>query len=121
MPFHFATHNHYLDVWFELGIPGVSALVFILGYVIVTARRALTAPNAELRPHLIACVFGILSLAIDLMFGNMMNPWPYIWIYVGVCMRAALLTVEPAQQPVADARTAPLATVPPPRFRRQPT
>jgi O-antigen ligase len=122
MPFHFATHNHYLDVWFELGIPGLTALVFVLGYVIVTARRALTAPNTELRPHLVACVFGMLSLAIDLMFGNMLNPWPYIWIYTGILMRAALLTVEPATQSVAaDARMEPLRTVPAPRFRGQPT
>lgn len=122
MPVHYATHNHYLSLWFELGIPGVASLVFILGYVVLVARSAIRSQNSEMRPHLVASVFGILSLAIALMFGNMVNPWPYVWIYIGIVMRAAMIATAPATQAVHDARVAPLATTAAPvRFKRQPT
>lgn len=110
MPFHFVTHNHYLSLWFELGIPGLAAFLFIFGYVLVVARRALSVPGAaEMRPHLIAFIFGMLCLSIVLMFGNMLAPWPYIWIYIGVMMRAAMLTLEPAPQALPRVRAPPLA------------
>jgi O-antigen ligase len=124
MPVHFATHNHYLNTWFELGIPGLGALVFILVYVIILARRALEIADAELRPHLIAFVCGLLCLAIALMFGNMVNPWPYIWIYIGIGARVAMLAQEPRHQPApATGYVSPqLHTAAPAlRFKRQPT
>lgn len=99
MPFRLATHNHYLRLWFELGIPGLALFVFIVAYAINTARRALQAPAAELRPYLLAFVFGMLPLTIAVFFGNLTNPWPYVWTYIGIAMRAAVLTL--AAQPRA--------------------
>ena len=120
MPVHLATHNHYLSVWFELGIPGLAAFLFILVYVIRTARRALEVADSELQPHLIALVCGMLSLSIALMFGNMVNPWPYLWIYAGIGMRLAMLAVEPRTQAVPTERTVPLRTAAPAlRFKGQ--
>jgi O-antigen ligase len=96
MPFHFATHNHYLNVWFELGIPGLAAFVFILAYVIVMARRALDAPANPMRPYLLGFLFGMFPLTIAIFFGNLVNPWPYVWLYIGIAMRAAVLALETA-------------------------
>ena len=122
MPVHFATHNHYLSTWFELGIPGLAALVFILVYVIIVARKALEIADDELRPHLIGFVCGMLSLTIALMFGNMVNPWPYVWIYIGIGMRVALLAQESRQQAVPAAPLAvPLGPAHALRFKRQPS
>jgi O-antigen ligase len=104
MPFRYATHNHYLGVWFELGIPGLAAFVFILVYLIVTARKALDAPDIGLRPHLIAFLFGMLSLMVAIFFGNQNNTWPYVWIYAGVAMRAALLTLASERSAVSSTR-----------------
>lgn len=94
MPFHFATHNHYLNVWFELGIPGLAAFVFIMAYVIVTARKALDAPAPQLRPCLLGFLFGMFPLVIAIFFGNLVNPWPYVWLYIGIAMRAAVLALD---------------------------
>jgi O-antigen ligase len=120
MPFHFATHNHYLSLWFELGIPGVAALVFILAYVIVIARRALDTAGEDLRPHLIAFICGMLSLSIALMFGNMVNPWPYVWIYIGIGTRVAMLAREPERPEVPAGNGVRLRTAPALGFKRQP-
>jgi O-antigen ligase len=122
MPVHYATHNHYLSVWFELGIPGLAAFLFILVYVTRVARRALDSADAQLQPHLIAVVCGMLSLSIALMFGNMINPWPYIWIYIGIGMRVAMLAQEPLTQPAPIPQAVPLRTAAPAlRFKRQVT
>jgi O-antigen ligase len=98
MPFHYATHNHYLLVWFELGLPGLAAFVFLLAYLIVTARRALNGPHDELHPYLVAYIFGMLPLAIAIFFGNHANTWPYVWLLSGIAMRAAVLTLEHARR-----------------------
>ncbi len=106
MPFRYATHNHYLSVWFELGIPGLAAFVFILGYLIVTARKAIEAPDIGLRPLVIAFLFGMVTLTIAIFFGNQTNAWPYVWIYAGIAMRAALLTLASEQRATLPRRPA---------------
>jgi O-antigen ligase len=123
MPVHLATHNHYLSVWFELGIPGLALLVFILAYVIIVARRALDLADRQLQPHLIAFICGMLSLSVALMFGNMGNPWPYLWIYAGIGMRIAMLARDAAseRETVPALQTASVAAAPALRFKRQPT
>jgi O-antigen ligase len=124
MPVHLATHNHYLSVWFELGIPGLATFVFILVYVIVVARRALDLADEVLQPHLIALICGLLSLSIALMFGNMVNPWPYLWIYIGIGMRLAMLAKEAASEREAAPalQTVPIGPAAPAfRFKRQVT
>jgi O-antigen ligase len=106
MPFHYATHNYYLGLWFELGIAGVALFVFIMTQVIVTARKALEVPGNELRPYLVGFLFGILPLTVAIFFGDLTNPWPYVWIYIGIAMRAALLVLGSDRQPVPSKRSA---------------
>jgi O-antigen ligase len=121
MPFQLATHNYYLGLWFELGIPGLALFVFIIAYVIGTARKALDARAAELRPYLIAFLFGIFPLTIAICFGNLSNPWPYVWIYIGIAMRAAMLTLGPQRQAVPLKRDASIAREPAVRLDRRST
>jgi O-antigen ligase len=106
MPFRYATHNYYLGLWFDLGIPGLAVFVFMLAYVIITGRRALDAPRNDLRPYLLGFLFGILPLAIAIFFGDLANPWPYVWIYIGIAMRAAVLTLHRERRAVAPQRPA---------------
>ena len=121
MPFHYATHNHYLGLWFELGIPGLAAFVFILVYVIRTARKALESRARELRPYLIGFLFGMLPLTIAIFFGDLTNPWPYVWLYIGIAMRAAVLTLGAERQAVPVKRSAPASLAPSVRFGRRST
>jgi O-antigen ligase len=112
MPFRFAPHNHYLGLWFELGIPGLAAFVFILAYVIVLARRALDAPAHPLRPYLVGFVFGMMPLSITSFFGDLTNPWSYVWIYIGIAMRAVVLILGPQLRAVPARRPVPKPMAP---------
>ena len=82
--FRYAPHNHYLWLWFNLGIVGVVSSVTIFTQVVTNARKGAHVVEATLRPHLMACVFGFLGLLIALFFTELYTPWLYIWAYVGL-------------------------------------
>ncbi len=87
--FLYATHNYYLNLWFNLGLFGLGAFVIILYQCVTTARRAAAEASPEMRRYMIAFVFGILGLAVSVFFTNLSKPWPYIWMYVGLTLAAA--------------------------------
>lgn len=87
MPFRFATHNHYLALWFDLGLVG---LVGGTALLVLVARAALKAVPAAVNPYrsvLIAFVTGTVALAIAIFFVNLYTPWLWFWAYAGVVMR----------------------------------
>jgi O-antigen ligase len=106
------THNYYLDQWFGLGLIGLFAFLTIQYQVVATAVRAIAAASAPLRPYMISLVFGMLGLAVCIFFGNLYNPWSYVWIYVGFSVRAAADIVEKAEKDaLKSAARAPLKPV----------
>ncbi len=107
--FTLVTHNYYLDQWFSLGLVGLFALLTIFYQTVRTALRAVAVAEAHLRPYMIALVFGMLGLAVAIFFVNLERPWDYIWIYVGITLRAAVDAVEKAQRPVKPAAYTPVA------------
>ncbi|HEY1890313.1 MAG TPA: O-antigen ligase family protein [Steroidobacteraceae bacterium] len=92
------THNYYLDQWFGLGLIGLFAFLTIQYQVVATAVRAIATASAPLRPYMISLVFGMLGLAVCIFFGNLYNPWSYVWIYVGFSVRAAADIVAKAEK-----------------------
>jgi O-antigen ligase len=106
MPFRFATHNYYLYLWFDLGVIGLGAFIGVLAVCVRYARRAALTASDDLRPYLIAGVFGILMLSIGVFFCNLSGHWQLVWIYVGVCLRAALVALESPAPAAASARVA---------------
>src|SRR6202023_460286 len=40
MGFFFNVHNHYLALWFELGIIGLASYLLVIVHLLITARRA---------------------------------------------------------------------------------
>jgi O-antigen ligase len=112
MPFRYATHNHYLNLWFNLGVVGVAAFVFLLRQVMVTARAAVPAAEDEQdRKQLLAFVFGIVAFSIAAFFTNIYGPWLYLWIYIGAVMRIAVAVSENAPANVSQAIEYPIAPV----------
>lgn len=100
--FELVTHNYYLDQWFGLGLIGLFAFVTIQYQALKTAWRAIgAAGNGPLRPYMIAFVFGMLGLTVCLFFDNLDKPWSYVWVYVGISLRAAADLVEKEER-VAD-------------------
>ncbi len=87
--FVYATHNYYLDLLFNLGIIGLVAFVAIFYQAVVTARAAALRASPEMRPYMMALVFGMLGLAVNILFTNLSKPWPYIWLYMGISLSAA--------------------------------
>lgn len=96
------THNYYLDQWFGLGLIGLFSFITIQYQTVVTAKRAIAADDARMRPYMIALVFGMLGLAVCLFFGNLDKPWSYVWVYVGFTLRAAADVVEKAKKPAVQ-------------------
>ncbi|HEY3848775.1 MAG TPA: O-antigen ligase family protein, partial [Acetobacteraceae bacterium] len=98
------THNYYLDQWFGLGLIGLFAFLTIQYQVVATAVRAIGVAAAPMRPYMISLVFGMLGLAVCIFFGNLYNPWSYVWIYVGFSVRAAADIVEKAEKGALESR-----------------
>jgi hypothetical protein len=55
-----------------------------------TARAAIEVASAQFRPYMIAVVFGVVALAVNVFFTNLSKPWPYIWLYLGMSMKIAV-------------------------------
>jgi O-antigen ligase len=107
MPTVLVTHNTYLDQWFNLGLPGLFAYMFIYYNTIRTAKQAAAVAAPPVRGELIAYAFGMLSLAVSVFFCNLYTSKPYIWIYVGLTMRGAMFVLDKAAAaaPAAAANT----------------
>jgi hypothetical protein len=100
MPFRYAAHNHYLNLWFNVGVIGVGAFILLLRQVVLTARAAVPVAEDEDRKQLLAFVFGLLAFAIAAFFTNIYGPWLYLWIYIGAVMRIAVAATEAAPESV---------------------
>ena len=105
MPFRYATHNTYLWFWFDLGIGAVLLFVFILARTLMATFAAINVATPEIRTLLISFVFGFMSLCVGMMFADLITPWPYIWMYVGIVLKIA--TLERARVEEHEAATRP--------------
>jgi len=109
--FVYATHNYYLDLWFNLGLPGVLSFLAVLYIGIAVARRAADRAPPELRRYMIAFVFGITAMAVSILFTNLTRPWPYIWLYMGITLSAASAVLGKGLQAEEQMQAAPAPTL----------
>lgn len=96
MAFILPTHNHYLDLWFNLGLVGIAMFLIIMRRGIVSALDAVALASDVDRPVFIAFTIGMLSLLVAIFFTNLFRPWPYIWMYFGAVLRGALAVRQTA-------------------------
>lgn len=99
MPFYFSPHNHYLALWFNLGLVGLFAGTYLLFSAIARARRASVQAPPPYRGHLIAFVLGGVGVCTAVFFVDLYKPWYYFWMYGGVVMRLIICLRE---SPVRD-------------------
>jgi O-antigen ligase len=100
MPFLFSPHNHYLALWFNLGLVGLLCGTFLLFTAIGRARRASVHAAPPYRGQLIAFVLGTVGLCAAVFFVDLHKPWYYFWMYGGLVMRLVLCVNEvPATVP----------------------
>jgi O-antigen ligase len=118
MALQYATHNHYLHLWFNLGLVGLACGTYLLFSGIGRARRASLQAAPPYRGQLIAFVLGGVGIATAVFFVDLHQPWYYFWMYAGVVMRLVLLVQrKPAKVPVTSASEVPLRL---PTSRRDP-
>jgi hypothetical protein len=89
MGFYFASHNYYLSLWFNLGLPGLILGITPFFILMRTAWRAIGQADSSYQPYLIAFVFTIIATLIAVFFGEIFTPWPYFWACAGLIMRVA--------------------------------
>jgi len=97
--FHFAPHNHYFALWFNLGLVGLVTGCYLLFSAIARARRAGLVAEPAVRRQLIAFVIGGISVCGAVFFVELHDPWIFFWMYAGAVMRLAMC-VAPAGEPV---------------------
>lgn len=127
MGFKLIPHNHYIAMWFELGLIGVLCFVIIIQQCVSKLMAVLPTATPEMRRYFVAGVFGVLTLATAVFFEQMFKPWFYLWPYIAVTMRGTML-VRKAESPktqVVDAaqrnprEATPLTSARRPAMRRE--
>jgi len=76
---------------------GLFVYAFIEYYTIMTARRAGAQAAPAMRRDLLAYVFGMMAVSIAVMFVDLTTANPYLWMYVGLVMRGAVLVFDEAE------------------------
>lgn len=100
MPFTFSPHNHYLALWFNIGLVGLLCGTYLLFSAINRARRASEHARPPYRGQLIAFVLSAVGVCTAVFFVDLYNPWYYFWMYGGLVMRLTLCVNEaPATVP----------------------
>lgn len=100
MAFRYTPHNHYLWLWFNLGLLGVGCFVLIIWRAVHVALLAAEAVDERVRGYIVAFVIGAMIFATAIFFANIYRPWLYFWAYAGVSLRYALASqslTEPRQ------------------------
>jgi len=96
--FHFAPHNHYFALWFNLGLLGLFTGSYLMFSAVGRARRAGLVAEPGVRRQLIAFVIGGISVCGAVFFVELHDPWIFFWMYTGTVMRLAM-SVSPATEP----------------------
>jgi O-antigen ligase len=90
MGFPLVPHNHYILLWFELGLIGLSCYLLVISSLFSITMGSLRAAAAEERSYLLAFLFALIVLSVSICFEQLYKPWLYIWPYSGLALRAAV-------------------------------
>jgi hypothetical protein len=88
MPFRYSPHNHYVALWFNLGLVGLVCGVMLLVNVVREARLGVDRTLVpEHQATLAAFVVGALAISVATFFVDLYTPWLWFWAYAGLVMR----------------------------------
>jgi O-antigen ligase len=90
MPFRYAPHNHYLRLWFDLGLLCLIAGTALLVIALRTAAQAVAFLAGTYRPVVAAFAVGALAISIAAFFVDLYTPWLWFWAYAGLALRIAI-------------------------------
>lgn len=81
-----SAHSEYVNRYFETGVMGVIAFVYLLWAIIGNARRHLRAADGITRSLIISFVFSMFILSINVAFVMPYTAWSIIWVITGLMM-----------------------------------
>jgi O-antigen ligase len=91
MGFSLIPHNHYIILWFELGLVGLGAFLLIVQRLYVSLTRAVSLADEQTKNFFIAGVFSLSILLVGIFFVQLFRPWLYLWPYFGILLRLSFL------------------------------
>ena len=81
-----SAHSEYVNRYFETGVVGLVTFVFLLWTIIVSARKNLKKTDQTSRKLLLAFVFAMIMLSINVFFVMPYTAWSIIWIIIGLML-----------------------------------
>lgn len=106
MPFRLSPHNHYVALWFDLGLVGLICGTALLVLALRAALEVLPLVNERYRNVLISFSVGTVAIAIATFFVDLYTPWLWFWAYAGLVLRIAANARTQARADVARAAAA---------------
>ena len=88
--FYAATHNHYLNYLYNLGVIGLFLFVYVFIAILLTARSSIEYADQSARPFLIAAIVGLIGFMFTQLFGEYKGSGILAWAYLGVIMRLSV-------------------------------
>lgn len=118
MPFRYAPHNHYLGLYFNLGVVGVVCALVFVAVLVREARAAIPFAPEQYGRVLIGFAIGVVAISIAAFFVDLYVAWIWFWSYAGLAMRIAANARSEYSKHATPAT--PTAPAPEPSFRRDP-
>ncbi len=106
MPFRLAPHNHYVALWFDLGLVGLVSGTALLVLAVRAALNALGRVDSQYRTVLMSFATGTVAIAIATFFVDLYTPWLWFWAYAGLVMRIAVNAQAGAREQAKQALAA---------------
>src|SRR5690606_18852180 len=106
MPFRLAPHNHYVALWFDLGLVGLVSGTALLVLAVRAALDALGRVDSQYRTVLMSFATGTVAIAIATFFVDLYTPWLWFWAYAGLVMRIAVNAKAGAREQARQALAA---------------
>jgi hypothetical protein len=96
-------HNHYLWLYFDMGLIGLGTFWVLIWRLVATARNTVESADQSTRVIMIGFIFGLLSLVVGVFFVLLIVPWTYIWATTGAIMRLALTAQKSSEAAIPAA------------------
>ena len=86
------SHNTFLNVLFDFGILGLVPYLMLIWWIVSRLKRSVLDTSGQVQLLLGGSIFGYLAMLCALFFVNLFTPWYFVWAYLGVILRIAMLS-----------------------------
>ena len=98
-------HSEYVNRYFELGVIGLLAFIYLLWSIIQNAKRSLHRAGEDTHRLIISFIFAMFILVVNVAFVIPYKAGSFIWIIIGLMMGVQRTLDQPLRQPMAGTGT----------------